>query len=626
MGKVKVLPEILSRKIAAGEIVERPASVVKELIENSLDAGSSRIFLRVAEGGLRLIAVADNGRGMDPEDARLALEHHATSKIQSFEDLARIQTLGFRGEALPSIASVSRLRLRTTDAPDPSFPGTELHVEAGSLQLCQEISWPSGTEVEVQDLFFNVPARRKFLKSVTTELGHINRCFLHYALANPAIEFRFSNQDKLLLEAPAVTSLKERAYQLLGEELVNTLEGIEYEKEGVRVLGLTSLPHQQRSSAVSQFLFVNGRMVRDRVITHAIQLAYRDLMPLGAHPVVVLFVELDPEQIDVNVHPCKTEIRFRDSQPVHSAIFHGIQEALLRSRNGGAARGLELTVQQFEVRTGISADLDPRKPMESFLASPLGRSSGAFFDPAFFRRRSPLNSTHKTIGGGASASFPCGTAETLIANSFEMVAECAQIPETVHLNPLPVVLGQFVESFIVAADREGVLLVDQHVAHERILYEQALSWLQSARLPSVQRLLVPEVIHLNAHQKVYFDAILQELNQSGFEVEAFGGTSVVVKGVPALAARCDLARLIEDVVEYGDSGERCYDVQRLRERIAISVACRSAIKINTPLSLSKMQWMIDELSQCPNPYTCPHGRPIILRLSMEQILRGFQRI
>ncbi len=609
MGRVCVLPEVLAHKIAAGEIVERPASVVKELVENALDAQASRILVEVEQAGTRRISVRDDGLGMCPEDARLAFEHHATSKISKFDDLSRLTTLGFRGEALPAIASISRLRLRTAERAGEKSPplGTQVEYEGGALRNVAQISWPAGTDVLVEDLFFNVPARRKFLKTITTEFGHVSRQVMHYALASPGVEFRLLHQGRVALETAAVTTLSERIYQLFGESFLDHLVEIQYKQNGIRVHGFTSLPHEQRSSAASQFLYVNGRRVRDRVLTHAIHLAYRDQIPSGTYPVTLLFVEMDPQQIDVNVHPGKTEIRFLDSSTVHRALYHGIEEALLRRKSGGLAR--------------VALDLSGL-PSWDRRNSNGRRDKGLLFSSATQPLQLPATPEGRSTPAGDIEVSTHGNGDPHRRN----------IPETADLSPVPVLLGQFVESFLVAADREGVMLVDQHVAHERILYEKALRSLESSQGCPTQQLLVPLTMELSALQKLVLARILDELNRNGFDVEWFGSQTIVIRGVPAVASDCNGERLIQEILEgleshdAGSGSVPPFPLARLREKIAISVSCRAAVKINTPLSKEKMQWMLDELLRCQSPYTCPHGRPIVLRFNIEEILRSFKRI
>ncbi len=608
MAKIYRLPEVLARQIAAGEVIERPASVVKELVENSLDADARRIHIEALQGGKRSITVRDDGAGMSPEDARLAFEHHATSKIRRWEDLTQIRSLGFRGEALPSIASVSRLRLRSVEngaAPAQRPLGTEIHYSGGKYGSEREITWPQGTEVQVEDLFFNLPARQKFLKTATTEIGHISRQLMHCSLAYPEVEFRLRHQNRRLLDAPAVSGLEERVYQVLGESFLPNLVPVESERGGVRVHGLASLPHEQRNNPIHQFLYVNRRVVKDRVLLHAVRQAYRDVIPPSAYPVLLLFVQIDPQEVDVNVHPGKIEVRFHDSRRVHSAVSHAIEEALLLHRSQPTRVAHDLSLDQLQGEMPLPGGPQPAR-----------------------------SGTWRSFSGNSTGMFDIAMArqEALRTSSFSTdTAHIDAIPETDQCSPVPVVLGQFVESFIVAADREGVMLVDQHVAHERILYDRALRSLERPSPVPSQRLLSPEILELNAGQRAELEKILTELNGNGFEVEWFGEGSLAIKALPAEATDCDASSLVEEILSPGDgevasNGDPGARRQRLRQKIAISLSCQRAIKVNTLLSPQKMQWLLDELFDCANPYTCPHGRPIVLRLNIEQILRGFKRI
>lgn len=611
MGRVQLLPEVLTHQIAAGEIVERPASVLKELLENSLDARATSILVRAEAGGQRLICVRDNGVGMSPEDARLAFERHATSKIRSLEDLTRIRTLGFRGEALPSIASVSRLRLRTcADARSGAAePGTEVQVQGGQLVGVREISCAKGTEVLVEELFFNVPARKKFLKSYSTDLGHLTRQLTHYCLAYPSVQFHFSHHNRLLLEADVSERLEDRVFQVLGESFLENLVPVEYRKNTLRVSGFVSLPHDHRSSAGSQFLFVNRRMVRDRVMAHAVREAYRDAMPARSHARVLLFLEVDPEDVDVNVHPAKTEVRFRHSGNVHSAVFHAVEEALQRQR-------VDLS--------SLAKDLPP-----SFLRSAHRPPVQTRFQPVH-HEASLFSPPFPRDGADLSRDSVAPTPAPIIRESGPD-PHLDNIPETTEISSVPVVLGQFVESFIVAADRDGVLLIDQHVAHERILFDRALREMDRDGNRSTQYLLEPLQVELTPEQKATLEEVLDDLNHNGFAVDWFGERTILVRGVPALARSCDTLELLREILSSFQSEEtdvhpKDSSLRRRREKIAISLACRNAIKINTPLSREKIQWLLDQLMLCEIPYTCPHGRPIVLRVGIGEILRGFKRI
>ena len=598
--------------------MDRPASVVKELIENSLDAESKKIVVKIEDGGRHRISVEDDGFGMSPVDAKTAFLHHATSKINSFEDLANITTLGFRGEALPSIAAVSRLKLCTVEqqGPDCSIePGHEIYFEGGKLLKERETAWPIGTLVDVRDLFFNVPARRKFLKTTATEIRHISKEVTKHALANPQVEFQLHHQARVLVQAPAVESLEDRVFQVLGNRFLENLVKVEHRSDGIEVTGYTSLPYEQRSTARAQYFFVNGRAIRDRTLTHALRLAYRDRIPTSAHPITLLFINLNPAEIDVNVHPNKTEIRFRDSRNVHRAIHHALEHSLLQPENPDLNLGHLARDIRFEEAIPGSPHSHPKSPKNSSRFFHRHPDSSLGFRE--LRQYSEIGTPKKTTGPGTHANGED-------PHRFN-------IPETAYLSPVPVVLGQFVESFIIAADREGVMLVDQHVAHERILYDQALQRISNGQTTSTQRLLIPETMELTPDQVASMQILIQHFTANGFEVEWFGEKTIVVKGVPSIAAGCGkVGPIIEDVLSGLDldttQGPSGNEIKRLQERIAISTSCRSAIKINTPLSPEKMRWFVDALFRCDNPYTCPHGRPIVLRMGIEDVLRGFKRI
>ena len=419
MGKVRLLPEVLTHQIAAGEIVERPASVLKELLENSLDAGAASVSVRAEAGGQRLICVRDDGVGMSPDDARLAFERHATSKITTLEDLARIRTLGFRGEALPSIASVSRLRLRTCPKSESGSadPGTEVRIQGGKLVEIREISCARGTEVLVEDLFYNVPARKKFLKSYSTDLGHLTRQLTHFCLAYPSVRFHFTHHNRLLLEADVSGGLEDRVFQVLGESFLENLVPVDYRKHNLRVTGYVSLPHDQRRSTASQFLFVNRRMVRDRVMVHAVREAYRDAMPARTHARVLLFLEVGPEDVDVNVHPSKTEVRFRHSGAVHSAVLHAVEEALQQGRVdlSSVARDLPTSFTRNAPRPTVQARLHP------------GHRAVTLFSP-------------ESHGGGTDLSRDSVVPEpTPVVREGGADPDLDNIPETGDISSVPVV-------------------------------------------------------------------------------------------------------------------------------------------------------------------------------------------
>ena len=640
MAKVKVLPEVLAHQIAAGEIVERPASVVKELVENAIDAESDSIRVELTDGGKAGIKIKDNGYGMSGEDAELAFEHHATSKISTIEDLQEIHTLGFRGEALPSIASVSKLRVRTASreaAESEDNPlGTELIYEGGICTSKSDIAWPQGTEITVEDLFFNIPVRRKFLKTKGTELSHVTRFITSYALVSPRITFRLEHEGRKIVDAPAVTSLQERIFQIFGEKTQSNLVEMEYERHGIEVKGVTSLPHEQKNNANSLYLFVNGRLVRDKVLTHAIRFAYQGRMPSSSYPFTVLFLQISPREIDVNVHPSKVELRFNDSRKAHSAIYHAIDQALIlhnsaRSDLSGIAQDIEISRPGFPSRGETAL---PRKSFNSnseFEGYP-GITSG---EPVKHTDRQPGIFDLKTSFPDSPADFNETAGDRNEAgeeSSVPYMGEAGNDDKEEGTVRRQRILGQFKESFIVVADDEGLMLIDQHVAHERILYEQALKALESREGMASQALLFPESITLNPEQNSLADHFMENLNRNGYDIDRFGTETIVIRAVPVLARGADIRNLIDDLLQDSalfdetsekDSSEK---ITRLRKKMATSLSCRAAIKVNTILSPEKMEWLVDTLFQCRNPYTCPHGRPIVLKLGTNEILKGFKRI
>jgi DNA mismatch repair protein MutL len=619
MNKIRILPEILANKIAAGEIVERPASVVKELLENALDAQCGSVHVSIVAGGKRSIIVRDDGAGMNQDDAILAFEHHATSKLQSAEDLVAISTLGFRGEALPSIASVSRLTLKTRAIEQGNRAGTEIEMQGGVMRSVKPISWDRGTEVTVRDLFFNVPARKKFLRSNDTELGHITRLVTHYALVHPEVRFVLESEGRAFIDAIAVKDVENRIFQIFGGKFLENLIGLSGQEGNIRVSGFVSRPNEQRTNSYSQFFYVNGRMVRDKVITSAIRQAYRNCIPASAYPVVVLFLEMPYEEVDVNAHPAKTEVRFRDQSTVHRLILDTVERSLVQNA----------MIPDYAHRPeGAPISGNAGIPTASSLPEKIPIRVENVFDfvaPATsadpFQRA--LNYPFREIPSGIEAQkkedhHSLRVLPNMLFNS-PMESRSVFRAEGVRI------LGQLQESYIIACDRQGLLIIDQHVAHERILYEKMAAAMQSNRVET-QGLLVPISLELPPHQEALLEKMMPELNNNGFQVEHFGGSAVLVRSVPAIARDSDCQKLLCEILEGIEREERTLDVERIRDRIAVSTACRAAIKVNTPLTLEKMQWLLDQLAQTRIPMNCPHGRPIILRFTIYEIERNFGRI
>jgi DNA mismatch repair protein MutL len=592
MGKIARLPPDLANQIAAGEVVERPASVVKELVENAIDAGARRLRIHVELGGKKQVRVEDDGEGMDAGDARLAIERHATSKIARADDLAAIRTLGFRGEALPSIASVSHFVLRTR--PRSQESGTEVRVNAGAIAAVIEIGMPEGTVVEVNDIFYNLPARRKFLKSDAAESAQVSRIVTQLALAFPEVGFTLTSAARTVLQCPPAGSLRDRLYQLYGDR--NDLIDVRREAAGLRLTGFIAALAEQGPTRGPQNVFVNRRIVKDRTITHAIIDAYSVASIKERNPEVHLFLELPPDMVDVNVHPTKAEVRFREQSAVHEGVRRALLDALGQS-----------AVPQLQLRPETMAHL----PVIGTLPGVLG--SGLY----------PNRWTSEAFHVKPDVTSPTGlsTADLETVADLPSVAPTDAVPEIRPMIPL----GQFRDTFIIAVDDESLVIIDQHVAHERVLFERVMKRLTAGRLEA-QRLLVPLVLDLapSAHDALIARA--SELEQLGFELDTFGGGTIKVAAVPALlhAGDSDKAlRALADDLEGLDKGAHVREALR---RLAATTACHAAVKANQPLTYDKMMHLLEELRATAYSTVCPHGRPVMLRLTRREIEKNFERI
>ena len=640
MSKIKVLPDSLANKIAAGEVVERPASVVKELLENALDAGARSINIEVEEGGKRLIRIVDDGEGMTRDDAIIAFERHATSKLRTSDDLEAITTLGFRGEALPSIASVSRLVLRTKTARDNE--GTEVEFNGGKLVAVRDIAWPGGAEVEVRDLFFNIPARRKFLKSDATESVHIANLVQHYALANPQLSFLLVGNGRDVIRVTTARSLRERAYQVLGGAILEKLVEVDREADGLRILGFVSNPQEQRSSRDAQYLFINRRFVRDQLIGRALSEAYRSMMPSGTYPAAVLFIEIPPTEVDVNVHPAKTEVRFLREGAVLAFVRDAVAQALRSTEPitmvPGVARAraderlappppaswpAEPPVERGDENLGSDRPGDLRGGGEE---QGKGRGTGLYDSGVSAENRELVEQAAAAYGNRIDSPGKAVTEGTCSSDSPLPVSggtplEPNTLPGFGHgIKPL----GQIRDSYIVATDEEGLLLVDQHVAHERVLFEQ----FRDARMATdagLQPLLIPATLDLTPSEAEAFAIVEGELENIGIETMLLSGRTIAIKTAPAGLGPGDVIAVVREVLTVVERERRTPTLYRIRNGIAAELACKAAIKVNMPLTFQKMQWLIDELMKTQNPMTCPHGRPIMMRMGLRDIERGFKR-
>jgi DNA mismatch repair protein MutL len=651
MGRIRILSDQVANQIAAGEVVERPASVVKELLENALDAGATRIRIEVEGGGRKLIRIVDNGHGMVRDDALLAFERHATSKLHTSDDLLQIRTLGFRGEALPSIASVSRLLLETRAADEDS--GTEVEIAGGKILRVEDSGTPAGTTIAVRDLFYNTPARRKFLKSEQTELAHIAALVTHYALAHPERHFELHSATQALLIAPAVASTGDRLFQIFGRDtaalMLATAAEIDFARAGLpepppwkreqdyappdpgflRISGFVSKPELQKLNRNSIYVFVNHRLVRDRVVLHALTEAYRNIIPPTSFPVVLLFLEMPPQEVDVNVHPAKTEVRFRQSGFVHDFIRDTVRTTLMTARPAASFASALTSAPQASASLLLDVSPMPGPPGDTVFSprqQPESDADPSAADAAGFTLRAPV----APESPGRLAFSDQG-----IAVGYEPAAEAAFNADPANaidgpeetLNALATLkpLGQLRDSFILAANDEGLWIIDQHVAHERVLFEKILREREVEQVQR-QRLLMPVLVDLLPAQMVSFAAVAHELDLNGFEAEPFGPRTLAIKAAPVGLEGRELERMLEEVLAVPEREQQAENAETRRRRIAASIACHAAIKVNMPLEPTKIEWLLAELGKTEHPMSCPHGRPIALRYSHKDIQRAFQRI
>jgi DNA mismatch repair protein MutL len=653
MGRIRILTDQVANQIAAGEVVDRPASVVKELLENSLDAGATRIVVEVEAGGRKLIRISDNGHGMVRDDALLAFERHATSKIRSSDDLLSISTLGFRGEALPSIASIARVEVETHAAGEPG--GTRLEITGGKMYRVEDWGGPQGTTITVRDLFFNTPARRKFLRAESTELSHVTALVTHYALAHPGKHFELHSASHALLVAPPVAKASERIFQIFGRDtldhLIATAAERPFDRAGLpepppwkrdegyappepgslRISGFVSKPELQKLNRNSIYVFVNQRIIRDRLILHAVSEAYRNVIPPTSFPVVLLFLEMPAHEVDVNVHPAKTEVRFRQQSFVHDFVRDSIRNTLVKARP--AAEFLSALTANPNATPALMPDISPLPDADNNAQSEELRDS------------EPPVQTEDAAGFGKTEADMPQAAELVLtepdlppekmnlpfaateASGLYDPSETAQQETGTSLNALASLkpLGQLRESFILAVNDEGLWIVDQHVAHERVLFEKILREREVERVER-QRLLMPLLVDLLPQQMVQFTEIAGELERNGFEVEPFGPHTIAVKAAPTGLEPARLERMLMEVLEQaGDPAQR-ENMGTMRARIAASIACHSAIKVNMPLDVKRMEWLLGELAKTEHPTSCPHGRPIALKYGWKDIQKAFNRI
>lgn len=638
MGQIRVLPDALANQIAAGEVVERPASALKELIENSLDAGATHISVSLEAGGKRKLTVVDNGHGMDRDDCLMALERHATSKLTRAEDLFSISTLGFRGEALPSIASVSQMTLESRHR--DAEAGVRLEMRGPKMLNVTEVSRPVGTTVTIANLFFNIPARKKFLRKTETELSWMVNLVTQYSMAHIDKHFLLSHNGRQLIDVPPVKTLRERIYQHYGKDMLDELIPVEREYQWLKISGLTATPNLLKTSRNFQFLFVNGRLVRDKVLNHAISEAYRGFKEGAVFPVIFLFLELPSVEIDVNVHPAKTEVKFIHAQVVHDVVRDAIRKAVVDRR----------FAMPYRFREGYHQHPTERKPDPWSRSKPtqpaLPGSDPAYQNSLFAKNAGGEPGATPRTQSAVQIPYPKqttpyqnflqkeqhrvhqdqglpGKPEPLEPGSIPK-AETALYSAEEGVHDMPTIIGQFRESYILAEHRGDLLLVDQHVAHERILYDEICESLASGDVER-QALLVPVTLEVSPSQAVILDELLPTIRKFGFDLDPFDGNTYIIREVPLFAMEQDLKLLVTELLEKAAGKRQETLMEEIIDHFAATKACKAAIKINMRLEKQKMQHLVNRLLKSSSPMFCPHGRPIILKFLNEEIEKNFHR-
>lgn len=597
MQKIKVLPENLSNMIAAGEVVERPASVVKELVENSIDAGSSKIDVTVRDGGKRLIRVADNGVGMSREDALLSLERHATSKIETPDDLFSISTMGFRGEAMASIASISRMTISTKEG--DNLEGTEIVTEGGAVKDVRAAGLPSGTIIEVKDLFYNTPARKKFLKTTTTEMGHISDYVARTALAFPAISFTLRTESASIFDLPAGNDLKDRIVALLGKEDTDQILEVDEAAGSLRLTGFISPPSIQRSTASALYLYVNGRYVKDRVVRHALMQGYESYIMRGKYPLAILFLEIDPAEVDVNVHPAKSEVKFRESGSVHSLVSASVGKVL----GSRAWLRSESPAEQMAERIGRAA------------AEYVSRNEGLPLSGGYAAREVRPAYGHDqqrvSISEGANRPFleEAVTEKGGVSGYFSSME----------------VIGQVAEMYILCQGEDGLVVIDQHAAYERIAFEELKAGYEGKSF-KIQELLIPETLDLSPKEASALEEKIEEVRRLGFDLEHFGGRSFVVKAVPSLLGRMGVKEIITDIASDLADLPASRRFESILDDILKRVACHSVVRGRRRMTHEEMRDLLKRMDESGIVPHCPHGRPAHFNIPIAEIEKRFERI
>ncbi len=624
MQKIKILPEILSNKIAAGEVVQRPASIVKELIENSLDAKSSKITIKIEQGGKSLIQISDNGTGMGKDDALLSLERYATSKIYSDNDLFSISTLGFRGEALPSIASVSKFTLTTKDS--NSNAGTKIEVQGGKIKNVTDTGAPKGTMISVNNLFYNTPARKKFLKTVNTEAGHIFETMAATALAWPEVQFELYHNNRLIYHWQKTKNLSDRIIAVLSINSINNFIKIKHLHGDINISGYISMPNLTRNTTNKIYIYANKRPVKDRGIKHALIKAYGTRLMKSTFPMAVLFINTAKDKIDVNVHPSKQEVRFSDFKNVYTAVSNAVaagwrrlnSESSLLKRDDLFPKDKE--TEEFALNNIIpNRDIRDNKPEEQRIN--LYSKNTSCNNNDLNIDNTPISSVTDYFGPRKKQK---PSYENIQFQKTEIKNKQSILWKKADLLNLKII-GQFKNSYIICEDNRGIVIIDQHAAHERILYEKIVTRMKSAKLPA-QRLLFAQTIHLNFTEAKIMEKLLPQLNKIGLETKHFGGNSFIIRSVPAIIPNCKAEPLVMEIIESYKQFETANCFNTIFDNCIKIMACHGAIRSGDSLKEPEIRALLNDLEKCENPMNCPHGRPTTIKWETINIEKSFKRI
>lgn len=613
-GKIHILEETVANKIAAGEVVERPAAVVKELVENSIDAGANKIGIEIEESGAKLIKVIDNGSGMNKSDAVLSLERHATSKILEADDLFKITTLGFRGEAVPSIAAVSTLEMTTKTA--NQLAGTYLRVVGGEIKEIREVGCPVGTSIAIHNLFFNTPARLKYLKSPSTEMGHILDMVNHLSLGHPQISFCLTHNSRQIFFSPGTANLLEVIVNIYGTETAKEMLPVKFGSSRVRLTGFIGKPNIARSSRSYMNFFVNGRFIRSRVIGRAVEDAYKSLLPVRKYPIVILNFEIDPEEIDVNVHPTKTEVRFSDERDIYLITQQSISQAL---------RGVQL-IPRIEKKSLEEKSKDKETLVNLSLLEKVDNSTENL-EKSLAEETERLVSRVKEESTSYQSPYEIKGEEVYRREVTDISRETDKLEEVNnHVAQLPEmeVVGQIHNTFIITQSPEGMFILDQHAAHERILYEKIKSAKAQGK-STIQALLIPISLELTPKEKVIWEELRPILLEVGFEIEDFGGNTYLIRGIPTFVNNQNVLPFIKEIIDDFLNSTQKKMPGEWREKTIITMSCRLAIKAGDSLDNSETKGLLKSLALTNNPYTCPHGRPTLIRFSLRELEENFKR-